>query len=75
METFTAIAKVRWYFDEALHEEYIAISNVRTFTEAMQRIENVYGEDLDSATVDLIDNDFCPLTEEIYNALLKGEIM
>lgn len=74
MGNFTAIAKVKWFFDEDSVVDYIAITNVANFTEAMQRVEASYEDDIESIHIEMIDNNFCPLTEEMAKKIVEGAV-
>ena len=71
-ETFLAIAKVDWYNeDDIIETEYIAITQIENFCEAMQRIETYYGRDLESVSLKLIEGPFCQLPQEYAEKLIS----
>lgn len=69
---YTAVAKVTWYFDNQKQTDYIGLTYVHNFTEAMQQIEEAYGDDLDTIELTLRDETFIPLRESDYEILKAG---
>ena len=74
MDRFTAIVKVR-YYDPNFNpiKENIAVTNVATFAEAAQQIEEWYGDDLISFDIELIDERFLILTDEEARIKIENE--
>ena len=74
MERFTAIVKVR-YYDPNFNpiKENIAVTNVATFAEAAQQIEDWYGDDLISFDIELIGDRFLILTDEEVKSIMEKE--
>lgn len=74
MDRFTAIVKVR-YYDIELNptKENIAVTNIATFAEAAQQIEDWYGNDLISFDIELIGDRFLLLTDEEVKSIMEKE--
>lgn len=73
-ETFLAIAKVSWYNeDNVIETDYIAITRVDDFCEAMRRIEEYYGNDLESVFIKLVDGPFCQLPREYAEKIFSED--
>lgn len=71
-ETFLAIATVKYYNeDEVIETDYIAITQVEDFCEAMRRIEDYYSHDLESVSIKLIEGPFCQLPQEYAEKLVS----
>ena len=64
------------YYDSVDEVERKAFSVIRaeSYTEAVEEIEEYYGEDLLGFTVDWIEDDLIFITEEIYDKMLNGEL-
>ena len=74
MDRFTAIVKVRYYNIELKPaKENIAVTNVATFAEAAQQIEDWYGDDLISFDIELIGDRFLLLTDEEVKSIMEKE--
>ena len=75
-ELFVAIAKIE-YFDlkGKPRKEAIFLTEIKNFSEAMRKIENYYGEDLNVVTLTLIEGPFSPIKEEYADKMISGEMM
>jgi hypothetical protein len=75
-EIFTALCAVT-YYDSLENEnsvDYIAITGLTTYAEAMRQIEAYYAQDLLSVNITLSAQPFCPLTKTQYNTLMEDTI-
>lgn len=63
---FVALATVSFYddVDGKSVNENILITEVNTFTEAMMKIEDYYGRDLETVTINLFEGPFVTLSDE-----------
>jgi hypothetical protein len=76
METYTAICKVEyWDYDEKkLRTDYFAATGITTFTQAMESIEQYYGDDMESVNIQLLDTKFCPLDESTAVSIVEDNL-
>lgn len=73
MDKYTALAKVVFYYDTNCSKtECIAISNVVSFTDAMEKVEEYYGDDLETCEITLIADWFWNISEDEYNKYKYG---
>ena len=75
MGDYIAVATVRWVFDNEENSENILITNISTYSEAIVKIEELYGEDLvqiDNFT--LLDGPFLKVSDKYLDKIMTGEI-
>jgi hypothetical protein len=75
MEKYTAIATVVWWFDNERITDYIAITEVSTFTDAAARIERSYdSENIESISIEFTSYEFLHLTKEMAEQIIAQDI-
>ena len=76
-ELFVAIAKIEFFDIEGdLRKETIFLTEIKNFSDAMQKIEKYYGEDLYAVTLILKDGPYLIVNDEEYtNKIISGEII
>ena len=75
-ELFVAIAKIEYFDIEGkLSKEAIFLTEIKNFSDAMQKIEKYYGEDLNAVALTLIEGPFAPIKEEYAEKMISGEMM
>lgn len=80
MKEFFAVCRITFiaeYAEEYKEEtDYIILTDIDTYSEAVSKLEEYYGDDLVSLTVTLFDGPVFRIPKEIYDSLLEngGEI-
>lgn len=80
MKEFFAVCRITFiaeYTEEYKEEtDYIILTDIDTYSEAVSKLEEYYGDDLISLTVTLFDGPVFRMPKEIYDSLLEngGEI-
>lgn len=80
MKEFFAVCRITFvaeYGEEYKEEtDYIILTDIDTYSEAVSKLEEYYGDDLISLTVTLFDGPIFRMPKEIYDSLLEngGEI-
>lgn len=66
--TYTAYARIQYWnsVDEKMETENIGMTHVQSMTEAMQRIERYYGEDLNHCELFLEEENFIFIKDDEY---------
>ena len=77
MNEFFALGKISWYnsIDNEENIDYIVLTNIKDFKDAMSQIEEYYGDDLVKATNQLFEGPFFHVEEEGYNMIEKDEYL
>jgi hypothetical protein len=74
-ERFTAICAITFFDPDAnTAKEYIVLTNVGSFQEAMEQIEEYYGNDLAAVNITLAPDRFYNITKEQYNTIIDATI-
>ena len=75
-DTYLAICEINYYdeCDENTETEYIAITNVANYAEAVEKAENYYRDDLCGIHVTLLDGPFCPLNDNMVDLIMRGVV-
>ena len=75
MNEFFALGKISWYnsIDNEENIDYIVLTNIKDFKDAMFQIEEYYGNDLVKAEIQLFEGPFFHVTEEGFNMIEKDE--
>ena len=80
MKEFFAVCRITFiaeYVEEYKEEtDYVILTDVDTYSDAVSKLEEYYGNDLISLTVILFDGPVFRMPKEIYDSLLEngGEI-
>lgn len=80
MKEFFAVCRITFIaeYTEDYKEEtdYIILTDIDTYSEAVSKLEEYYGDDLISLTITLFDGPVFRMPKEIYDSLLEngGEI-
>lgn len=80
MKEFFAVCCITFFaeYDEEYKEEtdYIILTDIDTYSEAVSKLKEYYGDNLISLTVTLFDGTVFRMPKEIYDSLLEngGEI-
>lgn len=80
MKEFFAVCRITFiaeYTEEYKEEtDYIILTDIDTYSDAVSKLEEYYGDDLISLTVTLFDGPIFRMPKEIYDSLLEngGEI-
>lgn len=80
MKEFFAVCRITFiaeYTEEYKEEtDYIILTDIDTYSDAVSKLEEYYGDDLISLTVTLFDGPIFRMSKEIYDSLLEngGEI-
>lgn len=64
------------YYDSINNKTQKLFHAVRAekFVDAVEQVENYYGNELCGFTVDCLEDDLIQISEETYNKMLKGEL-
>ena len=64
------------YYDSFKDKTITAYHAVRAekFVDAVEQVEDYYGNELCGFTVDCLEDDLIQISEETYNKMLKGEL-
>ena len=75
MNEFFALGKISWYnsIDNEENVDYIVLTNIKDFKDAMFQIEEYYGNDLVKAEIQLFEGPFVQIKEEWFNMIEKDE--
>ena len=74
-DTYLAICEIDHYNEsDNVETEYIAITNVANFAEAVSKAENYYRDNLCGIRVTLLDGPFCPLNENMVDLIMRGVV-
>ena len=75
-DTYLAICEIDYYNEstENTETECIAITNVANYTEAVEKAENYYRDDLYGIRVTLLDGPFCPLNDNMADLIIRGVV-
>ena len=67
--------KVDYYdsIDDKTRKLFHAVRDEK-FVDAVEQVEDYYGNELCGFTVDCLEDDLIQISEETYNKMLKGEI-
>ena len=80
MKEFFAVCRITFiaeYTEEYKEEtDYVILTDIDTYSEAVSKLEEYYGDDLISLTITLFDGPIFRMPKEIYESLLEsgGEI-
>jgi hypothetical protein len=74
MENFYALCAITWYCDanNTEEKEYIVLTGINNYTDAMCKIERYYANDLISVDIALYEGPFI-LSEEMFKELKNEE--
>lgn len=72
--TYTYLFKVKYWniIEEKIVAETAIITGLKTFTEAVGELEDMYGEDLNSFEVIAYDKSIAILPEALYDSVKAG---
>lgn len=79
MEKYYALVEVSWYneYSDALNKssiDHVVLTDVSSFADAMVKMEEYYGNDLESCKVTLMgDTQYLHVSKETYDRLMNGE--
>lgn len=72
---FVCAATVVWMFDEKEIHDYILITEVQSYADAMEKIEKTYGDDIIKVELTIVnDENFIYLSEDAFKSYLEGEM-
>ena len=80
MKEFFAVCRITFIaeYTEDYKEEtdYVILTDIDTYSDAVSRLEEYYGNDLISLTITLLNGPFFRISKEIYDSLIEngGEI-
>lgn len=76
MDKYIALAVIQYYnsAEEKIETEYIVLTGVSTFVEAMSQIEDYYGEDLEVCEISFHEGPILHVSEEAFDKIVKGEL-
>jgi hypothetical protein len=68
---FSAIVKIQYYntIEEQIMTDYITLSTVKSYADAVKIVEEYYSQDLIAVEVELLDDPFIYIKEETYNQM------
>lgn len=71
-----ALCTIQWWneVDEKMETDHIAMSEIKTFGEAAEKINAYYGDTAEIVTVELYNYDFVPLNDDIFEQIRRDEL-
>lgn len=76
MKEFIAVATVHWYCDsdDSNNVDHIILTEVESYVDAVSRIENYYGNDLESVDVTLLEGPFVTMSGRYLDMFVTGQL-
>lgn len=76
MKNYAAIAIINYFndTDEKTDKEIIVLTEVESYKDAMARIEDYYGLDLESLQITLIDGPFLKIDSQMLDKIMMEDI-
>ena len=75
MGDYIAVINIEWMFDDRQMSENIIITDVNNFTEAVAKVEKVYGNDLVQINnFTLLGGPFLKVSDKYLEKIMTGEI-
>jgi hypothetical protein len=72
---YTAMCKVTFFEDCNIITDYSIITNVGSHSEAVIKLEDYYGTNIESVKVTLIDTPIALINETTYQALIEDKLV
>lgn len=71
-----ALCTIQWWDEvkEDMATDRIAMSEIKSFGEAAEKINAYYGDTAEIVTVELYDYDFVPLNDEIFEQIRRNQL-
>ena len=76
LNEYTALVTAHWYceYDNATLEDNLVLTNVKSYSDAMEQIEEYYKDDLEDVSITLLEGPFLRVKGDTLEKIAKDEV-